>query len=167
MSEIYKYEGDIQMSKIVGSIVNKYGCQCNSDITSQSIFKDFAWETLNPVEPIRVSEEPNNPTQVANVMLFGLEPGDEIWINGLFRIDNNSNSPVEIDTRIRKNGDVIYQFIVNVDGSEDDDLALIPVQTVDVITQAGPVNYSLVISTDDDDVNLLGPITFTATVIRR
>lgn len=163
-------KGDIQMAKIeIGSNkINNSSCHDSLDSkTCGCIFKDFAWATRNITNFIPISTDPANPTLVANVMLFGLQPGDEIWLNGLFKLNNDSDSSRAVVPVILKNDVIIYELVLEVDSEGDDDQAPIPVQTVDVINESGPVNYTLAVRADDVNVNLNGPVTFTAMVIRR
>lgn len=132
----------------------------------RGIFVDFAWETAN--EPEEISTDPENPTQVGQVALYGLQPGDEIWLNGLFHANGDITRFSTIRVQILKNGTAIYDVDIDIDAEAHDDQTTVPVQTVDTQSSAGSVAYTLIVGAyAGSSVILQGPRTFTAAVIRR
>jgi len=143
-------------------------CSCDSKgARGAGIFVDFAWFT-DHTQTIRVSDNPNAPSQIAQVALYGLQAGDEIWLNGLFHADsNNLQTTPDLRVTIFKNGTAIYQQLLRLDTDQGDDLVPIPVQTVDVQSTAGPATYTLAVSANVPNVEVFNEKTLTATVIRR
>src|SRR5690554_6774327 len=142
---------------------NNIICYSNQN-TGGSIFTDFAWFASD--EPrIPVSTNSNNPTQVAQVALYGLQVGDEIWLNGLFHMDNNSTTnSIQLSVRIFKNGTQIYNQLLRIDDDQRDDLITVPVQTVDTQSAAGSAFYTLFVNAIAQGTEVFGHRTFTATV---
>ena len=147
---------------------NIVNCICGSNQKAgTSIFRDFAW-FADSTRDIRVSMNPDDPTQVAQVAVYGLHAGDEIWLNGLFHVDsNNLQTEATIQVRILKNGTAIYEQIIRIDTDQGDDLVPIPVQTVDVQSTAGTAIYTLVVSSNVANIDVFGRRALTAVVIRR
>ncbi|MFS1512624.1 hypothetical protein VQL36_09325 [Chengkuizengella sp. SCS-71B] len=112
-----------------------------------------------------ISMTPNIPTKVAEITFNCLKPGDCVWLNSIFHVNNDTGLTVTVNHRILKNNNPIYTASTNIeDGGEDNQGQIFPQQFVDVITTLEKdVTYTVVCDTDMPMVNLSGPIILTGT----
>ncbi|MDP5275458.1 hypothetical protein [Chengkuizengella axinellae] len=135
--------------------------------------KEFKFDPLTPNTNVnlgQLSTDNMNPTPIAKITFDCLNPGDLVWLNGIFHVTNNSINDDGVNTIISKNGVPIYEVpFTDIDDINGDHVGqILSQQTVDFITVCQKsVTYELAASTggDNDDIDLFGPITFTATRI--
>jgi hypothetical protein len=136
-------------------------------------FRDFAFFVLDPnnsSNEVTVLPSDETPFVAASVTLNDVDKGDKIWLSGVLRIDNDNGPQTDVTVRIFRGtpstGEEIYSSALEVDNPDDASSTLLaPVSHVDVIPDEDDdknVQYTLTVDTDKPNVNLTGPITFTA-----
>ncbi|QOT01487.1 hypothetical protein JNUCC42_23350 (plasmid) [Brevibacterium sp. JNUCC-42] len=144
-------------------------------------FEDFSFFVLDPNNSSNEVAEPlpsdETPFVVAFVKLKDVDKGDKIWLNGVLRIDDENNSGGHADINVRifrgnpSTGEEIYFSALEAENDENaaSSTLQIPVSHVDVIPDENDdenVKYTLTVDTDTPNINLTGPITFTAVRIK-
>ncbi|MFS1512961.1 hypothetical protein VQL36_11080 [Chengkuizengella sp. SCS-71B] len=133
----------------------------------------FDIPTNSPTNEGGISDEPDNPTLVAQITFDCLKPGDLIWLNSIFHVNNDNVFDITVFHSILKNNIPIYSAVTEVDREGNDDFGQIfSQQYVDVVTTLEKnIIYQVVASIEGHanidssfpNVNLVGPITFTGT----
>lgn len=125
------------------------------------IIADFAWDS--DVERVKVSADDSSSTKLAEVTLYALKPGDEIWLNGLFHAGSSDSGAAVLSVKILKNNIIIYHQVSDVSTGAQN----VSVQTVDMQRTAGSAAYTLAVSAENAAADVFGHRTLTAAVIRR
>ena len=136
---------------------------------------EFVFDTESSTNPFAPSTPLTTlPTIVADVTLSNVQAGNDVWLNGIYHINNNSSTVEPVVVTIYKdsiaNTNIIYQSIIEIDSELRDDFnQIITVQHVDSITSfQSNVRYILTAQEFNAGADLIlnGPITFTAAKIR-
>ncbi len=125
------------------------------------IFADFAWDS--DVERLKITADSKKCTRLAEVTLYALKPGDEIWLSGFFQAADNSSGAALLSVKILKNNIMIYHQVTDVGSTAKN----VSVQTVDMQRTAGSAAYTLAVAAENADAEVFGHRTLTAVVIRR
>ncbi|BAU29038.1 hypothetical protein DFP93_103113 [Aneurinibacillus soli] len=153
-------------------------------------FRDFDFFVVNPNTPAferNFSGEVEDST-VATLEVDNIDKHDRIWLSGTLRVDNNSD-PVDLSVKIFRGdaatGEEIFRTDLELDSNDPNEASSvlqIPIAHVDVITKEvleslgdDDVLYTLTLSLESGleptpgsvNVDLTGPITFTAVRIKK